>query len=157
MMSTRYTSATRLPTGLALGTCAVCADPATMLLGLPDIAAGKSTYRAMCDRHWLVFCALPPQDLLASTPCEPAVATFGVGETALTDALFHNTPLDATGSGTKAQARAQARRMLAAVPLQCLLCETEPAMPGSDTCAPCAEAVKLYGRDGVFGGPPPGR
>jgi hypothetical protein len=39
---------------------------------------------------------------------------FIVNEDDLTDALFHNVPLHSTGSGSKADARAQARAMLAA-------------------------------------------
>jgi hypothetical protein len=39
---------------------------------------------------------------------------FIVTENDLTNALFHNVPLRSTSSGTKADARAQARAMLAA-------------------------------------------
>jgi hypothetical protein len=39
---------------------------------------------------------------------------FVVNENDLTDALFHSVSLHSTGSGTKADARSQARAMLAA-------------------------------------------
>lgn len=65
-------------------------------------------------------------------------AIFHVTEDDLTNALFYSTRLASVGTGTMAEARQQARAMLAVLdPLRCVGCDA-PIPAGDPYCQHCA-------------------
>jgi hypothetical protein len=76
-------------------------------------------------------------------------APFAVSEQGLTDALFHDAPLGAYGSGTKAEARAQARVMLAGSCLLVALTAVLDALAESDAGVEADHPLVVAGRAAV--------